>query len=61
LFPALPKLIHLAPFSREQMDNQSPLGDLSKKLYSFKANFSLKNFASRCGRSHSEHWLSEKI
>ncbi len=39
LFHVHQKTTHLVPFSKEQMGYQSPLGDWTQKLSSFKANF----------------------
>jgi hypothetical protein len=44
LFPVLQKPLHLAPGSKGQMDNQSPLGDLFKELSNSMAKFFLRSF-----------------
>ncbi len=47
--------------AREQMGDLFPLGDSSRKLSSFKANFLHPVFASSCCWSHSGHWFLEKV
>jgi hypothetical protein len=52
---AIQKPLHLALFSKEQMDNLFPLGNSFRKVSNFRANFFFAVFESRFGRSYSGH------
>ncbi len=61
LFLAAKVQAHLAPFSKGQMGNLSPLGFHYKNCAISRQAFHINFSASRCGRSHPGHLLFEKI
>ncbi len=61
LFLATKMLPHLAPSSKGQMGNLSPIGVSLKKTAISRQTFHIQFFARRCGWSHSGHWLLRKF